>query len=161
MAKPLNVTIDWSYPRPLANYKDNPLINEFGLYYITSTFVKHKQLVKLPIYVGETKRPFVDRFYEHYYYKSPFLNKTGAFEVRLGIIQPPATMSAKYKDDIEHLLLALESGLIYELYKQGRDVTRHLVNVRQTNIYYTDFNLIVHNTGFRHFLPKEFDNREH
>jgi hypothetical protein len=161
MAKPLNVTINWSYPRLFSEYLKNPLISNYGLYYITSTFVRNKELIKLPIYVGETMRTFSKRFKEHYDDKSPFLNKTGTFEVRLGLIEKPTYLPPKYKENIKNFLIAIESGLIFELYRQGDEVTRHLVNKRQTEIYNTEYNLIVHNTGFRHFLPEVFDNREH
>ncbi len=166
--EPINVTMKWSYPRPLEDYKDNPLINSCGLYYITRVIHYKNGDNKSPVYIGKTARTFSERFYEHFYdYEhyskgTPFLHKHGDFEVRFGIIQKlqfgsngmPANI------DFEKLLLATESSVIYEMKKFGIS-THNLVNVKQTNGYTTDYDIIVHNTGFRDMIPKTVDNRTH
>ena len=158
-----HIIIKWSYPRKWDCFEDNPLIDSWGIYYITRAIYYDDRTDETPIYVGKTIRSFRQRFREHEKDEKDFLYKKGEFYVRLGIIEYPNSFATYEKEElgVNRLLLTLESGIITELQNIGYKVQRNLTNVSQISTYTRHYHLEVENIGYRHYIPSLFNNRNH
>lgn len=151
-----NVEIYWSYPILWDNIQSNKYINNNGVYYISKKINTRWGVKERPLYIGETKVSFGERFKQHKNNRSPFLDEKGNLYVRLGVISKPQNLS-NYPD-YKKLLRNIESALIAEI---NPLIDNRLCNVSQTECYTLWYHLRIYNFGFRGMIPPEINNREH
>lgn len=163
MAKLRHVTIDWTYPKRWVEYKNNPDIDKFGVYYISRCIFYSDHIDETPVYIGKTRQTFRERFDQHMRDDKKFIHKNGELYVRLGRIVKPCSLSSYENEEngLDRLLLVIESGLITELQKLGYKVRRNLTNIQQTSTYRGWYDLVIHNIGYHGLLPSVFNNRDH
>lgn len=153
-----NVYIKWSYPVLWENIKCHELIQEHGLYYITTKINTRWGIKEKSLYIGKTRRSFKERFAEHEKKEHKFIRSKGEIYVRLGIIERPAKLKEMLQDNYDSLLRTIESGLITEINNMQNT---NLLNKSQTRYYTLFHELRIHNKGFKGLMVKELNNREH
>lgn len=141
-----NVTINWSYPRLLANMWYDEQMNNIGLYYISRKFGTKETL----LYIGQTYDCYYNRLASHNYWWLSYYR--GNKYVRLGEV---ICKSVKSDEDMRQLIKDVEGALIYEM----RDMLRE--NIMGIRSYSPRHLYRIMNTGYRGELSATVSMRDH
>lgn len=113
------VTLNWYGPYRLDRLSQYDIANEKGIYSIYRTFGGNETLM----YIGKTKRNFIQRLYEHDYWVSAL---RGEVRIRLGIFADGRQYNEKTLADVEALLITWNKPVentVNTRYYYGREVT--------------------------------------